>query len=194
MKSLITIAILLAIFAAFLWFCKLIDPSFTINGLIDRIDNALSNKPTTQPTQSTQTYQGKNLLYRQCQGGYENFATIVWSCLKRIGGICGLAVPAYANNIYSAETMTRVDLVNGQYIFTYEVGREVTRFEGGLKAVKAPSTEEIANALLNNLPDYLCGGYYFTGNICVWDIDKTRVRIEIYGVNRDYQLQGDIII
>ncbi len=190
MKLLTILALFLALILLFLWLCKKIDPSFTIAKLLDGLTNT---KPVTQPLQSAPIYPGVNLVYKEYQADYESFASLVRDCLGHVGAKCELSIPSNPGQIFCSEVDNRVKIINGIRIFSFEVSRQEPCFQGR-KQVPTTSTAEIARMLVENLPNYMRDGYYYIGNVYVWDTEKNRIRIEIQGVDRRYFVPEDIII
>jgi len=191
MKLLIFLAIFLGLIWAFLLLCKKIDPSFTIEKLLDSFSNT---KPTPQPVQTLSIRPGENLIYRQYKVDYENFSNLVRDCLSQIGDKFDLIIPVSPAKIACSDIDSRVRIIGGLCIFSYEVRRKEPCFEGGMKQAPTVSTQKIARTLIENLPNYMRDGYGYNGDVFVWDIEKNYIRIEIQGVDRKYSVSEDIII
>jgi len=191
MELLIFLAFFLALIWVFLLLCKKIDPSFTIEKLLDSFSNT---KPTTQPVQTLSMRPAENLIYRDYKVDYQNFSNLVRDCLDQIGDKFDLIIPVNPAKIACSDIDSRVRIVGGLCIFSYEVRRKEPCFEGGMKQAPTASTQEIARTLIENLPNYMRDGYSYDGGIFVWDIEKNYIQIEIQGVNRKYLVSEDIII
>lgn len=194
MKAII-ILILLAVF--FLWIWKMMEPEKSIWDILKEVLHTfktpnMSSEPAGSPVQN------QYWLYQTYGTDYENFASIVWDCIKSLHRKFHLACPANTSDIYAAEIADRIKLNNGRLTFHYEISLSEVLYEGGMKRVTPPlDTQDLADALSRNLPAYMRGGYSFTGNITVWDIGNNTYRIEIEGVVRQYNpyiCTGDIII
>lgn len=182
MKLLGWLIIFLCVIVVFFAVCKILDPTITVQDILESL--AKLRHQQVQPVQPM--YLGDNPLYRKYQMDYENFASLLWSCLDQIGTKCELTVPSSPVHIFCPEVGNRVKNNNNLCIFSFEVRRQEPRFEGGMRQIPMTSTKEIADILTENLPSYMSGGYYYIGQVFVWDTEKNRVRIEVQGVARQY--------
>lgn len=129
-----------------------------------------------------------DLIYKQYELDYENMGDIVWRCLCAVHRKCSLESPGTVDDIYCEKVANRIGCENNVFVFRYEVDREKTElFGGGGKKVsrKVMDEQSIAEIIQEELPFYMKNGYYFSGQVCVWKSPGNRIRIEIYGVNRN---------
>ncbi len=192
MKLIFVVAAIAAIIIIFLWLCKKIDPSFTIDGLLDRLTGT---KPVAQPVAPPALYSNGKTLFQAFAADYGNFTSLIWNCLILIASKCNLSLTNHPWDIYASEIAERVALNGGTVIFRYDVSQTEPLYGGGMKQVPQASASELCETLERNLPDFMTDGYYFSGKVSVWPIGKGRFRIEVHGVNRSPIIYtGDLII
>ena len=184
MKTLGYIAICLCLFVIWYCVCRIIDPTLTVTSLVDAVIKGIAGifKPASAPPLTPQD------LYLEQQVNYKNFATIVWECLNQVGARCNLVVPGYADGTYAFEVADRVKVDGGIYTFCYEAQRTAPNYDGGLKKSAVMPVTDIERIFNNNLPGHWRGGYYYNGEIHVWERENNTVLIEVHGVNRQYHL------
>lgn len=167
--------------ALLFWVLKKIDPSITLEDFFKPLTNFItpsSNVQNLAPMYSTYR------MYNELEADYGNFGDMVFTCAVPIEKAIHLKIPATPQKIYAANLNTRIRLINGIYTFAYEFNREGVQFIGGMKTEDLFPVAEIQRIFETNLPNSMRGGYYYTGNIDVWDIGDNRIRVEIHGVNR----------
>lgn len=181
MKLVLILALLLGTILAFLYLCKKM--GIDVDGILKSWGgqpNMVQSQPTTM----------------DCRPEYEHFAVFVWNCIVAIHRACDLDCPNIASDIYCARTTDRVTILSGHRYFLYEVPLiNTAAIRDGKFSTRKTDISRIAELLSENLPGYMCDGFYYTGKVCVYPIDRNRVRIEVQGVCRNYISEmGDIII
>lgn len=165
----------------FLYLCKKM--GIDVNGIL----KAWGGQPAIVQPQPTA---------RGCRQEYEHFAVFVRNCIAAIYRACDLECPNTASDIYCARTADRATVQNGRWYFLYEIPLVNTAaIRDGKFSVRKTDIARIRELLSENLPDYMEDGFYYTGKVCVYPIDRNRVRVEVQGVNRNYINEtGDITI
>lgn len=140
----------------------------------------------TIPVNSVETY----CLY---QNDYEYFGDLFWHCLQRIQDKCGLEPPNYVSGIYCEDINVCVGYERGRLVFRYEVPRKLTGlFEGGGRRIRNEDVpaDRIAKIIDTDLPHYVSGKFSYTPPVNVFDISRSRVRVEIVWPVRMLPVQG----
>lgn len=177
---------------AFLFFIgKLLDPTITVKGCLKSLYDVFFTSAPKQEQQNTMTVNpGYNPIYAEYGGHYGNFSVITRDGLKPLVSKYNLRVLKDAEEIFCADVNDRVQLNGGSVTFAYEVTRQAPMYGGGMQEETEIDVDEMARLLTGNIQHNLRGGYFFQGNIDVWEIGKNRIKIEIHGVNRQNQNPG----
>lgn len=89
--------------------------------------------------------------------------------------------------LYSAEVYDRIGIYNAQRCYRYEIQRDYSTLTGGgINSVmnSRASVQALQAAFQNNLPVMMDGGFSFSGRVDVWEIDRRRIRVEVFGIER----------
>lgn len=187
-SSILAIMCLLTI-AFFIW--KKLDPTITVKDCLKSLYDLFFTPAPEPEQQNTVTVNPTyNPIYAQYHGHYRNFSTITQNGLKPLEDKYNLVVHKDAQKIFCADVNDRVQLNGGSVTFAYEVTRKAPMYGGGMQEDTEIDVDEMARLLAGNIQHNLRGGYYFQGNIDVWEIGKNRIKIEIHGINRQNQNPG----
>ena len=181
MKLILMLIAIAVIVLVFLYLCKKM--GIDVNGIL----KSRGGQPTIVQTQPTAT---------NCRPEYEHFAVFVWNCVAAIHRTCDLDCPNAVSDIYCARTADRTTFQNGRWYFLYEIPLiNTAAIHNGRFSAQKADISRIREILSENLPDYIEDGFYYVGKVCVYPIDRNRVRIEVPGVDRKYiNEMGDIDI
>lgn len=201
MKAIVILFLFAMIFLC-LW--KILEPEKSMSDILREIYSTVTDSDIRPPTnQGQQQNQQQNhiiadmRLYQKYSADYVHVGECVWNCLVSLQIKYALDCAGDKGKIFCSEIIDRIKMSGNRLIFTYEikVNRRPYIKDGTLYSEKIDITA-ITNAIRANLPAYMCGGYYYTGNVFVWDIGKSMISIEINGVERNINIcdGGDIIL
>lgn len=187
MKVLFVISGILASIIGFLYLCKKL--GLDVNQFLTQFFDSLA------PSQSQTLPQNPYSIYQVYQSDYEHFGDCVWACLVSLQSKCNLDCTGNKSKIYCADVVNRVKFVQNRILFTYEIRVDNRCYiKDANMVIEKIDLPTITNSIRVNLPAYMDGGYYYQGNIYVWDIGKGRIAIEIHDVCRRIDNMGGIII
>lgn len=194
--------IILFLFAMlFLFMWKILEPSKSMRDILQDIYSVIKGSDTRSSNNPTDVQQNPIIdgmgLYQTYSADYVHVGECVWDCLVSLQAKYGLDCAGDKSKIYCSDIVNRVKKSGNRLIFTYEI--KVNRrsyIKDGTLVMEKIDIAAIANAIGANLPAYMRGGYYYTGNVFIWDIGKNMISIEINGVERniDTYSGGNIII
>lgn len=179
--AVILIPFLFAILGLCFW--KMLEPNKSVADILKEIKGVFTGD-TDQPSVMPM-YPGHYPLYEQHRVSYEDMGVSVRECMDKLSRKSHISIPEDPTKVHSPEIADRVKLIGkNRIMFVYEVQREPL-FQG--EKVSKIADSVIETALRSNLPTYLWGGYCYMGPVYAKDIGGGRLRIEVLGVDRQYQ-------